>query len=71
MKLRRQIAGRSVSAEGNAVDLIALAELDNLVKAFPVTVKREFELHILDLMIGEDLTLHDLDTLVFYEKLPH
>lgn len=51
MKLRRQIAARSVKAENHAVCFIALRELHDLVESPPVAVKGEFELYILDLMI--------------------
>ena len=58
MKFRRQIQGRSICSENNGIYLIALRKLNHLVKMLPVTVKGEFELHILDLVICQHLTLH-------------
>ena len=71
MKLRRQVQGCSLCAENNGIHLITLRELHHFVKALPVAVKCEFELHVLDLVVCEDLTFHDFNALVLYKEFPH
>ena len=71
MKLRRQITACAVSSQNNGIHLIALAELHGFMIPFPVTVKCELELHILNLMICENLSLQNLNALVFHKEFPH
>ena len=71
MKLRREIAACAVSSQNNGIHLIALAELHGFMIPFPVTVKCELELHILNLMICENLSLQNLNALVFHKEFPH
>ena len=51
MKLCRQIAARTFCSENNRIHFVALRELNNLVKTPPVTIKCEFKLYILDLVV--------------------
>lgn len=71
MKLRRQVQRCAVRAENNIIGLITLRKLDDLVKASPVAIKGKAELHILDLMIRQHLTLQNLNALVLYKEFPH
>ena len=71
VKLRRQITACTISPQHNAIHFIALRELYNFVEALPVAVKRKPELHKRNLVIREDLTLHNFNALVLDQEFPH